>query len=69
MMEHEIPKSPMIRALFYVRLFSMGLSRGVQIMKHEERLLVNHFQEVRRVRAPHGKSKRMVSRDGSQKRG
>jgi demethylmenaquinone methyltransferase/2-methoxy-6-polyprenyl-1,4-benzoquinol methylase len=63
MMEHEVPHSLVIRGLFYVRLISMGVSRAIQILRYEERMLSKYFNQVDRVPTPQGKSKLMVCRN------
>lgn len=60
MMEHDVPESPIIRFLFYVRLFSMGAKRAVSILRHEQKTLGKYFDYVKKINAPGGKSKIMV---------
>jgi len=57
MMEHEIPSRPLIRFLFYVRMFSMGSARAFQILKHEQELLLAYFRTAVKRRTPTGNSK------------
>ena len=60
MMEHDMPRSPWIRALFYLRLFSMGAKRAVSVLRHERRTLERYFRRVERMTAPTGRSKIMI---------
>lgn len=60
MMEHDVPKRPLIRALFYVRLFSMGAKRAIYILRHERRILEQYFQRVEKITTPTGRSKMMI---------
>jgi demethylphylloquinol methyltransferase len=57
MMEHEVPSRPLIRFLFYVRMFSMGSARAFQILKHEQALLLTYFRTAVKKRTPTGNSK------------
>jgi len=57
MMEHEVPSRPVIRFLFYVRMFSMGSARAFQILKHEKELLLGYFRTAVKMRTPTGNSK------------
>jgi demethylmenaquinone methyltransferase/2-methoxy-6-polyprenyl-1,4-benzoquinol methylase len=57
MMEHEVPSRPLIRFLFYVRMFSMGSARALQILRHEQKLLLNYFRTAVKKRTPTGNSK------------
>jgi demethylmenaquinone methyltransferase/2-methoxy-6-polyprenyl-1,4-benzoquinol methylase len=60
MMEHEIPKGPLIRLLFYVRLLSMGLRKAREVLGNEEALFRRHFPVVERVATDTGRSKIIV---------
>ena len=57
MMEHEVPSRRLIRYLFYVRMYSMGTGRALQILKHEKKLLLTYFRSVLKMRTPTGNSK------------
>jgi ubiquinone/menaquinone biosynthesis C-methylase UbiE len=57
MMEHEVPSRRLIRYLFYLRMFSMGAGRALQILRHEKRLLLTYFSSALKMRAPTGNSK------------
>ncbi len=62
MMEHEVPRSFLIRILFYVRLLSMGLRKAMEVLGHEEALFRRHFPVVERVEAATGRSKIILGR-------
>jgi ubiquinone/menaquinone biosynthesis C-methylase UbiE len=57
MMEHEVPRRPLIRALFYIRLLSMGLRKAVEVLGNEEALFRRHFEAVERISTDTGGSK------------
>jgi len=57
MMEHEVPSRRLIRYLFYIRMYSMGTGRALQILKHEKKLLLAYFRSVQKMRTPTGNSK------------
>ncbi len=57
MMEHEVPRRPLIRVLFYVRLLSMGLRKAREVLGNEEALFRRHFRSVERVATETGRSK------------
>ena len=60
MMEHDVPRRPLIRALFYVRLFSMGAKRAIYVLRHEKRTLERYFESVEKITTPSGRSKIMI---------
>lgn len=60
MMEHDVPKSKMIRMLFYIRLMSMGWRKAVEILKHEEETLGRYFSSVEKLRTGSGRSKILI---------
>lgn len=62
MVEHEIPKHPLIRFLFYIRIFSMGTARAVQILRHESGFLRRFFSSVQRIQTASGRSKLLICR-------
>jgi ubiquinone/menaquinone biosynthesis C-methylase UbiE len=62
LMEHDIPKNPVIRMLYYVRLMSMGTSKAIEILRHEKAYLRGYFENVTSVKLPGGFSKIMVCR-------
>jgi ubiquinone/menaquinone biosynthesis C-methylase UbiE len=57
MMEHDLPENRFVRALFYLRLASMGIRRAVSILHHERDTLAHHFRVVDKVTTPTGRSK------------
>jgi ubiquinone/menaquinone biosynthesis C-methylase UbiE len=60
MMEHDIPKSFLVRMLFYLRLLSMGPRKAREILRHERELLLRYFRSVEKIPAPTGRSKVMI---------
>jgi ubiquinone/menaquinone biosynthesis C-methylase UbiE len=60
MMEHDIPRSPMTRALFYIRMGSMGAREALRVLKHEKSTLEHHFRSVEKVVSHSGRSKIMI---------
>jgi len=63
MMEHDIPKSVVIRMLYYIRLLSMGASKAIEILKHEKAYLGLYFKTVTTIRPPRGLSKIMICKN------
>jgi len=61
-MEHDIPKNPVIRMLYYIRLMSMGASKAIEILRHEKAYLRGYFENVTSFKLPGGFSKIMVCR-------
>lgn len=62
MMEHDVPANPFVRALFYLRLASMGAGRAIGILRHEQELLERYFEHVEKVVVPAGRSKILICR-------
>jgi demethylmenaquinone methyltransferase/2-methoxy-6-polyprenyl-1,4-benzoquinol methylase len=62
MMEHEVPRKPLIRLLFYIRLLSMGLRKAREVLGHEEELFGRHFDVVDRIGTAGGRSKMIIGR-------
>lgn len=60
MMEHDVPVNPLVRALFYVRMASMGAKRALSILKHERSTLESTFSKVEKATSPSGRSKIMI---------
>ncbi len=56
MMEHEVPRSPVTRFLYYIRLLSMG-REGRQIVRNELKELGSVFTNVRKEITASGKTK------------
>ena len=63
LMEHDIPKNPIIRAFFYARMASMGPQQALQILRHEIDLLSRHFKFVEKIRTPTGRSKIIICKE------
>lgn len=62
MMEHDLPRSPLARLLFYVRLAVAGAGRVRGFLRQERAILESHFAEVEKLLSPTGRSKVMVCR-------
>ena len=62
MMEHDLPEKPWVRAMFYLRLASMGAKRALSILRHEKKMLGRHFRSVEKVLTPTGRSKIIICR-------
>jgi ubiquinone/menaquinone biosynthesis C-methylase UbiE len=62
MMEHEVPKKPLIRLLFFIRLLSMGLRKALEVLGHEQELFERHFPVVERIETKSGRSKIILGR-------
>jgi demethylphylloquinol methyltransferase len=62
MMEHDTPKNSLLRALFYIRMISMGAKRALVILKHERRTLESYFSRVEKMASLSGRSKIMICR-------
>jgi ubiquinone/menaquinone biosynthesis C-methylase UbiE len=62
MMEHDVPRSAFVRALFYLRLVFMGTGRAVTYLRHEQEVLRGYFASVERVVPPAGRSKVLICR-------
>jgi ubiquinone/menaquinone biosynthesis C-methylase UbiE len=62
MMEHDLPENPLVRAMFYLRLASMGARRAANILRHEKTMLGRYFRSVEKVITPTGRSKIMICR-------
>lgn len=60
MMEHELPENPLTRALFYIRMTSMGARRALSILKYERATLERYFSKVEKETSPSGHSKIMI---------
>jgi demethylmenaquinone methyltransferase/2-methoxy-6-polyprenyl-1,4-benzoquinol methylase len=66
MMEHEVPKKPFIRFLYYVRLTSMGSFENRQFARDEVPELGKSFIDISKTLSPTGKSKLISGVKGSQ---
>jgi ubiquinone/menaquinone biosynthesis C-methylase UbiE len=65
MMEHDVPRNAFVRALFYLRLASMGAVRAITFLRHEREVLERYFASVEKVVPPAGRSKVMICRKQS----
>jgi ubiquinone/menaquinone biosynthesis C-methylase UbiE len=63
MVEHDIPKNSFVRILFYLRLFSMGRRRALEILKHEQFFLARHFRSVKRIAMPASQAKIIICKN------
>lgn len=61
MMEHDVPRNPLVRMLFFLRLASMGAGRAFSILRHEQQLMGRYFGRVEKVTIPAGRSKILIS--------
>ena len=57
MMEHNIPKNPVIKLLFYIRIMSMGKGEALVFLKEEMNIFKEYFVEVEKENTASGKSK------------
>jgi len=55
MMEHEVPTNPLTKALFFIRLLIIGRKKISQILRDEEKLFRNYFNNVERLRVSRSK--------------
>ena len=62
MMEHDVPANRFVRALFYIRMISMGTGRAITFLRREQGLLKRYFHSVTKVLAPAGRSKVLICR-------
>ncbi len=62
MMEHEVPKNPFVRLLFYLRIMSMGRKDGVVFLKKEMDIIRGVFGNAEKRLTPSGKSKLICAR-------
>ncbi len=66
MMEHDVPANPLVRALFYLRMISMGAGRAITFLHHEQELLQRYFHSITKVLASAGRSKVMICHKDAQ---
>jgi demethylmenaquinone methyltransferase/2-methoxy-6-polyprenyl-1,4-benzoquinol methylase len=57
MMEHDVPKNLFIRVLYYIRIFSMGLGKGLEVLNSEEKLFRRHLGGGRKITIGSGRTK------------
>ena len=62
MMEHDVPVKPIIRFLFYLRIFFMGSGKAMEILGREDAVFQKYFARVQRIRTPSGGSKIFLCR-------
>lgn len=62
MMEHEVPLTPVAKALFYLRLLLAGSGHAVALLRLEITLLAKFFATAEKVVAPGGRSKVLICR-------
>lgn len=62
MMEHDVPRNPLVKALFYLRLSFLGAGNAATFLRRERQALEKHFEAVDKVMAPGGRSKVMICR-------
>jgi len=62
MMEHDVPRNRLIRALFYIRLTLIGSGRAIAFLRQEQKVLEQHFRAVDKIAAAAGRSKIMRCR-------
>lgn len=64
MMEHGVPDRLLIRLLFYIRLFSMGLRKAFEVLGHEEALFRRCYPVVETFDPGTGRSKIIMGQTG-----
>jgi hypothetical protein len=55
-----VPASPVVRALFYLRLTVVGAGKAIAFLRREQEILRSRFTRVEKVAAPGKRSKVMV---------
>ncbi len=60
MMEHDVPKNWLVRILFYIRIFSMGRNRGLQVLRSENEEFRRHFGRVEKLKLKSGRTKVII---------
>ena len=60
MMEHDVPRNPLVRALFYLRLTIAGSGRAITFLRREQEDLERRFRRVEKVVSSRGRSKVMI---------
>ena len=60
LMEHEVPSRPLIKLLFYMRLFAMGSADAREFVEGGIQRLKRIFSRVTLSRSPSGKSRLMI---------
>jgi ubiquinone/menaquinone biosynthesis C-methylase UbiE len=62
LMEHEIPKNPLVKGLFYLRLFFMGSNDAREFLLGGSQRLRKTFPQISVSHSPSGKSRLMICR-------
>ncbi|MBW1645541.1 MAG: hypothetical protein JRJ56_04320, partial [Deltaproteobacteria bacterium] len=62
LMEHEVPRHPLIRLLFYIRIYSMGSGDAREFIDGGTAFLEKLFPVVELRHSPSGKSKLFLCR-------
>lgn len=62
MMEHDVPDNPVIKFLFYLRIYFMGSGKAMEILGREQVVFQKYFARVQRIRTPSGGSKIFICR-------
>jgi len=57
MMEHEVPKNPFIRMLFYLRMYAMGSNNARTFLKEDTLPFKREFKKIKKEITTTGKSK------------
>ena len=57
MMEHEVPRNPLIKMLFYLRMYSTGSSDAKAFLKEDTLPFRGEFKKVEKEISPTGKSR------------
>jgi ubiquinone/menaquinone biosynthesis C-methylase UbiE len=60
LMEHEVPSRPLIKLLFYMRLFAMGSADACEFVEGGIQRLKGIFSRVTLSHSPSGKSRLMI---------
>jgi demethylmenaquinone methyltransferase/2-methoxy-6-polyprenyl-1,4-benzoquinol methylase len=60
MAEHDIPAGRITRILFYIRIYSMGRRRSIEILQDEEGFFRKYFGRVKKITPPGGRSKILI---------
>ncbi len=60
MMEHDVPRNPLVRALFYLRLIFVGTGQAISVLRHEQEDVERRFRSVEKVVCTGGQSKIMI---------
>ena len=66
LMEHEVPKSQLIKALFYLRMAVIGAEDASEFISGDFTGLKKHFPKIDVIHSPSGKSRLLICRKGNQ---